>query len=257
MKPYYRAITLLMVIFSLTGCKVELYQGLREQEANQMLALLKGRNISSSKSADKNGAVQVDVEESQFAEAIEVLRQNGFPKEHSLSVADVFPSGQLVSSPTQEEAKLAFLKEQDIERMLEALDGSIIVRAGVVLSKPNVGGPVNNSSASIFIKYSPSDNFRNNEADIRRLVMTAVPNLRAEDITVVLQPASYRFVPHDRPSNALPWWLEWLRANFLLVSIVLFGVVALMLMLGSIGYLLRHKFGRKSGDDREGSPSTL
>ncbi|MFL9988958.1 type III secretion system inner membrane ring lipoprotein SctJ [Paraburkholderia sediminicola] len=246
----------MLVALLLAGCKVELYQGLREQEANQMLALLKGRSISSSKSIDKNGAADIEVEESQFAEAMEVLRQNGFPKEQSLSVADVFPSGQLVSSPTQEGAKLVFLKEQSLERMLEALNGAIVVRVGIVQPQANPDGTINPSSASIFIKYSPEDNFRNNEADIRRLVMTSVPNLRPEDITVVLEPASYRFVPHERPSNAFPWWLDWLRANSLLVSVLLGGVVALLLLLGSIGYLLRLKLGKKSNDYR-GSPAPL
>ncbi|MFM0610009.1 type III secretion inner membrane ring lipoprotein SctJ [Paraburkholderia sediminicola] len=232
-------IALGLAVLLLAGCKVELYNGLKEDEANQMLALLKARSISASKTLNKGGDVQLDVEESQFAEAVEALRQSGFPKDKNLSVTDLFPAGQLVSSPDQERAKITFLKEQGLERMLAALDGVVVVRVELADASQNPDGTEKPRSASVFIKYSPEENFRSNEDDIKRLVLNSETNLEPQNIAVVLQPASYRFIAYSRPANALPWWIEWVRMNSLLTVVIGVGFCAFGAALGSLIYFLR------------------
>lgn len=57
MKKMQRAIALLLVVFSLSGCGMELYSGLSEGEANQMLALLMLHQIKAEKQSEKGGTV--------------------------------------------------------------------------------------------------------------------------------------------------------------------------------------------------------
>lgn len=54
----------LLILMSLMGCKVDLYSGLSEDEANQMLALLMLRNVDAEKKIIKEGNVTVRVEKS-------------------------------------------------------------------------------------------------------------------------------------------------------------------------------------------------
>ncbi|MCC7006998.1 MAG: hypothetical protein IT497_10215, partial [Ottowia sp.] len=57
-------------------------------------------------------------------------------------------------------------------------------------SDPNEKKP----SASIYIKYSPQVNLLERESSIRDLVLRAVPNLKPESISVVMEAADIRFI---------------------------------------------------------------
>ncbi|MCY7264671.1 hypothetical protein K6W19_31620, partial [Pseudomonas protegens] len=75
--------SILLLVFALTGCKVDLYRDLPQDEANQMVALLMLNHIDASAEADqKSGNVSLKIDKDQFINAVELLRQNGFPKPH-------------------------------------------------------------------------------------------------------------------------------------------------------------------------------
>src|SRR5260363_264654 len=77
-KSLKNALVVCLVLLSalLAGCKVTLYSDLTESEANQMLALLMMNRISAAKQQNKAGALTLQVEKTQFIQAVEVLRQN-------------------------------------------------------------------------------------------------------------------------------------------------------------------------------------
>src|SRR5260363_293108 len=62
---------LLLLSALLAGCKVTLYSDLTESEANQMLALLMMNRISAAKQQNKAGALTLQVEKTQFIQAVE------------------------------------------------------------------------------------------------------------------------------------------------------------------------------------------
>ena len=125
----------LVMALLLTGCKVELYQNLPQSEANQMVALLMLNHIDASSETDaKTGKVTLKIEKDQFINAVELLRQNGYPKAEYVGIEQLFPSGQLVSSPAQEDAKMSYLKEQQLERTLSSMDGVISARVSIAQS---------------------------------------------------------------------------------------------------------------------------
>ena len=134
----YSKWSILLLVFALTGCKVDLYRDLPQDEANQMVALLMLNHIDASAEADqKSGNVSLKIDKDQFINAVELLRQNGFPKPHYANIEDLFPSGQLVTSPAQEEAKMGYLKEQQLERTLSSKDGVISARVSIAEPEPD------------------------------------------------------------------------------------------------------------------------
>lgn len=199
---------LLLASLCLTGCKVDLYSGLSEDEANQMLALLMLRHLNAEKRVIKEGNVAIRVEKTQFIDAVEVLRQHGLPSKRTESMTDLFPSGQLVTSPAQEQAKISYLKEQLLEKMLRGIDGVVSAQVSIAEGVSHNRREPPTPSASVFIKHSPSINLQNWETDIRRLMYNGIPNLRPENISVVLQAADYRFQPAaPQPASSIVIWL--------------------------------------------------
>ncbi|VVE55843.1 type III secretion system inner membrane ring lipoprotein SctJ [Pandoraea sputorum] len=200
-----RWLLLLCMLPLLAACKRELYSKLDEAEANQMLALLIYNKIPADKSTGKEGST-LRVDDEHFVNAVEVLRQNGLPRRKTVSMQDVFPSGQLVTSPKQEDAKLTFLKSQQLEKMLSSMDGVIVAEVSVAEPRVLEGETPGPNSAAVFIKYSPEVNLAARESEIRALVRGGIPGLAPERITLTLQRADYRYLPAPvAPASPLPW----------------------------------------------------
>ncbi|MGE8357613.1 MAG: EscJ/YscJ/HrcJ family type III secretion inner membrane ring protein, partial [Microvirgula sp.] len=77
----------------------------------------------------------------------------------------LFPSGQLVTSPAQEQAKILYLKEQLLEKMLRGMDGVVSAQVSIAESVGQHRREPPSLSASVFIKHSPEVNLANREAD--------------------------------------------------------------------------------------------
>ncbi|MDM5065366.1 type III secretion inner membrane ring lipoprotein SctJ [Aeromonas salmonicida] len=218
-----------LLVLCLAGCKAELYSGLSEEEANQMLALLMLRGIDSEKQVIKPGNVTLNVDKARFADAVEILRQQGLPRQRTETIGDLFPSGQLVTSPAQEQAKINYLKEQTLEKMLRGMDGVINAQVSIAESVSHNRRETPRPSASVFIKYSPGVNMTHRETDIRRLIQKGVPNLAVENISVVLQATDYRYQRPVEPTR--PDWRRrapWLAgAGGLLLLLLTAGGIAL------------------------------
>ncbi len=239
-------IGLCVLSFFLTACKVTLYSSLSELEANEMLALLMINRIDAQKESDKTKGLLLIVPKSQFIKAVEVLRQNGYPKPKYASVMDVFPSNQLVSSPEQERAKMEYLKEQQVQEMLMHMDG--VVSAHVAIGLPDDPGGLGKQNVqptvSVFIKYSPSTNLSAYQEQIRDLVRQGIAGIDQNSISVVMVPASYRYGQAQPLATPLPdtWWARLVQKPIWLGAIVL-------LLLGLIGSAISFSImqARKSG----------
>lgn len=226
MKFSVRFSFIVLVLFCLVGCKIELYSDLTEEEANQMLALLMLRNIDAEKSVIKGSGITINVEKGDFANAVEVLRQQGLPNKRTESIADLFPAGQLVTSPAQEQAKITYLKEQNIEKMLLSMDGIIIAQVAISESPNTNRREIPPPTASIFLKYAPHINMQTKEPEIRRLVQKSISNLKVENISVVMQMADYRFQqakPKSKATDRFEWkkYVPWGVAIIFIVGMTI------------------------------------
>ena len=202
-----------------------------------MLALLMVSHIDASKSADKDGDVTLEVDQKQFVNAVEVLRQHGFPRKQYVALTDLFPSNQLVTSPTQEKTKLYYLKEQQLESMLASMDGVISARVSIGSDdSTNDSGDNSKASVAVLMIYSPTVNMNNYEPQIRSLVQKGLPGIRPENVSVVLMPANYRLAAPANPTNnatSPASHLQWIWAGIA-------ACVAVVLMLGA-GFAWRRR----------------
>lgn len=179
---------IVVAVLLLTACKVDLYTGLTEQEANQMLALLKSNNIRAEKKRDKDNTLSLRVEDSEFVLAVDTLTIRGFPRKNFTSANELFPSGQLISSPAQEATRINYLKEQSLERMLNNIEG--VIDANVVIGRDSADQAFDKaakSSVSVLVKYSPEINLKAVSVQIRSLITNAIPDLPEHNVALFLQ----------------------------------------------------------------------
>ena len=189
---------LLALVLALGGCKVELYTGISQKEGNEMLALLRSEGVSADKQADKDGTVRLLVEESDIAEAVEVLKRKGYPRENFSTLKDVFPKDGLISSPIEERARLNYAKAQEISHTLSEIDGVLVARVHVVLpeERDGLGRKSSPASASVFIKHAADVQLDAYVPQIKQLVNNGIEGLSYDRISVVLVPsAGVRQVP--------------------------------------------------------------
>src|SRR5262245_52455 len=100
-----RVAVILAALLLLSGCQVELYTEVQEQEANEMLALLMQNGLSAAKVKSKDGTQTLMVEERQFASAVDLLQMRGYPRAKFSTINDVFQPNGLIASPIQEQAR--------------------------------------------------------------------------------------------------------------------------------------------------------
>ncbi|MGL4602139.1 MAG: type III secretion system inner membrane ring lipoprotein SctJ [Plesiomonas sp.] len=206
-------INVIVIVLLLTACKIDLYSGLSENDANQMMAILMSHNIDAEKQKSAAGLVDITVEKKQFIGAVETLRLYGFPRQTFSSIEELFPSNQLVTSPQQEQAKLTYLKEQQLAKMLSHIDG--VIQSDVNISTTSVTDDNNNSGVpngvAIFIKHSPEVNLDSIQTQIRDLVHETIPQVNYNAISILLQPANTHFQPIlniDGENKNTPSWFS-------------------------------------------------
>lgn len=170
----HRIVFLTVLTFFLTACDVDLYRSLPEDEANQMLALLMQHHIDAEKKQEEDG-VTLRVEQSQFINAVELLRLNGYPHRQFTTADKMFPANQLVVSPQEEQQKINFLKEQRIEGMLSQMEGVINAKVTIALPTYDEGSNASPSSVAVFIKYSPQVNMEAFRVKIKDLIEMSIP----------------------------------------------------------------------------------
>lgn len=216
----------------LTGCRVELYSALPENDANQMLAILMQHHIDADKQPG-TGGVTLRVEQSQFINAVELLRLNGFPRRSYVSAATMFPPNQLVVSPAEEQQKIVFLNEQRIERMLSQMEGVIHADVTIAYGSANDDGSAGPASVAVFIKYSPQVNLEAFRVQISNLVEKSIPGLQKEHIAILIQPAEFRMQSVANVPTATPWRaITWINLHrWALLSPLLLVILLISLML--------------------------
>lgn len=175
----------------LSACRIELYSDLSENDVNNMLAIMMGNNIDAKKVADKKGdTYSLHVEESKIPAAVELLRENGYPREKSVAIGDLFKKEGLVSSPLEERVRYIYALSQSLQETLTQIDGVLVARVHIVIpDKDPLNDTLKPSSASVFIKYRPGSNLIDIKSQIKRIVENSIEGLDYEAVSVVMLPA--------------------------------------------------------------------
>jgi type III secretion protein J len=176
----------------LAGCQQEVYSGLSEVEANQMLAILTANGIPVQKvSKGSKDGFTIDVEQRDLLRAIALLKDAGYPKSSYVPFSKTFEKSGMMSSPFEERVRYIHALGEDVAQTLSQIDGVVSARVHIVLpDSPNLGQPVKPSSASVFIKHQPGVDLDFFQPQIRRLVSSAVEGLEYSAVSVVLVEAA-------------------------------------------------------------------
>lgn len=233
----------LLAVSVLTACggRVDLLGAVPEDEANEVLAALLRADIEAHKSAGKEGLVGVQVPPQQVAQALQVLRDNGLPRERFAGMGQVFKKEGLISSPLEERARYIYALSQELSGTLSRIDGVLAARVHVVLPERGAAGePGVLSTAAVFIKHQDGYNLDIIQPQIRRLVTNSIPGLSADRVSVVFVAAQPRAdAAREGPALAQVWGLEVGPASAGALSAVLWGLLALLLLaLGAVGWLV-------------------
>ena len=207
-------VSLVGSLLLLTGCKIELYNGLQQAEANEMVAVLLQHSIGAEKAHTKEGTDTVSVEKSQFAAAVNVLREHGYPRKRFENIGDVFKASGMVASPMQDRARFLYALSQELSATVSEIDGVLSARVEVVLPNNDImqRNPTP-SSASVFVRYDESSNVAALVPQIKMLVANSVEELAYNKVSVVLVPVPPPSVSTaDAPPLEDAWPLPWLLA---------------------------------------------
>ena len=79
----------LCAVLLLAGCKTEVYQGLTEQQANAMMAVLMKNGIVPEKTSDKSGYI-IAVESDRVAQTLDLMRENNLPRADYENMGEIF-----------------------------------------------------------------------------------------------------------------------------------------------------------------------
>ncbi len=195
-----RLATALLATALLAGCgEQELYNGLSQRQANEMTAVLRNAGIEADKQARDASTFAVVAPKARFAQAIEVLRAHGYPREGYDTLGQVFKKEGFVSSPLEERARLSHALSQEIANTIASIDGVLVAR--VHLSVPErdpLSDKVPVSSASVFIKHRPGTDLNARVGQVKALVVNALPGLPYDHVTVAL------FAAEPLPAPAAP-----------------------------------------------------
>ena len=172
-----------------TGCDKEarLNTNLEETQANLIVAALLDAGISAHKSPGDEGAWNVEVAESRFADAANLLEKKGLPRRAFNGVGEVFKKSGMVSSPSEERIRFMDALAQDLARTISGIDGVLDARVHIVLPENDpFARNALPSSAAVAIRARYDADISDYIPSIKGLVKNAIEGLSFEKISVTV-----------------------------------------------------------------------
>jgi type III secretion protein J len=234
------------VAVMLTGClRQELQTGLTEQEAQEIIVLLKEHGIDSDRerdllSGDKGPPlykVSVKGGDQNLVLAWKILQENGLPRQKAKGLEEVFSQTGLIPTASEEKARMLLALSGEIGRTLKSVPGVVDARVQIVLPE---NSPILDkadwkpTTASVLLKYIwPQPPIK--ETDVRNLVAKGVEGLTAENVAVVF----HKIEPRPEPKHSVAWYLG--NQQYLVVSLALLTVSSL----GNLALTIRGRQQRR------------
>lgn len=226
------------LLLLLVGCgETDLYTNLQEKEANEMIAILLQKGISATKKAGTENTWNVYSDRTQFALAVDVLKDRGYPKDRFASIGEVFQKSGLVSSPLEERVRFMYALSENLSKTLTLISGVVTARVHIVLPEADpYSEKITPSSAAVFITHLPDADIEESVREIKYLVTNSIEGLDYEKVTVALFPttlSSAETVVSNREALTNILGIRVAHASVGLLWI-LFGLAAIILA-GSMG----------------------
>lgn len=194
----------LTILLALAGCKeTEVYTGLSEREANEMLAVVQSGGLHAAKATPDGKTWTLTAPQPEFVRVVTLLEERNYPREKFENLGGVFKREGFVSSPVEEHARLVYGLSQELSDTLSRMDGVVSARVHVAMPEAD---PLSDTprppSASVFIRYDPDSDLASQTAAIQSLVASGVEGLTRDRVTVVATPAMPLAQSHAAPAAA-------------------------------------------------------
>ena len=198
-------VLVLLLCGFLAACKVELNTGLDERDANEITAVLLKNGISAHRELAKDGTMIVFVEESRFAESVEILQAHSLPRQKFSDLCSVFSGDGMISSPVEDRARLLCALSQDLSRTISEIDGVMSARVHPVLPKGEIGRSKNGpASASVLIRHHEDAPIDQLGPQIKMLVANGIEGLVYDKVSVSMVPVASPVRITDTASDFVP-----------------------------------------------------
>lgn len=246
-KPIFRFAAVATCAFSLAACSVELFANLDQKQANEIVAVLFRHGIPTERVVAKNGRYTVKVDDARFAEAVAILDQNGLPRQEFASMGDVFKNEGIVASPVQERAQMIYALSQELSRTVSDIDGVLSARVHLVLPENDpLRQQLIPSSASVFIRHTPSVAMNELVPQVKMLVANGVAGLSYDKVSVVnlvvpVPEKEQAAATEPEMQNFLGLWMH--RDSVARAEMMFYGLLALIGAIG--GWAAYVTWGRK------------
>lgn len=238
-------LSLFLCLF-LCACKVEIYQGVTEPQANAMLGVLLKHGIEAEKVSLGKKGFSISVDEKRILQAFEVLRENNLPNQDFENLGQIFSGQGMIASASEEQARMSYALSQELADTFSRIDGVLTSRVHVVLAKADPATGIKSApSAAVFLRHTPESQAANFVPNIREVTAKSVPGLLPKDVFVMLVPVRDAVgVPMGEENSMPPPML--LVAGFFL-ALALLGLVAL----GVYTVLRQRKVAKKVPEETE------
>ena len=176
------------ILLFLAGCGMtELYAQLDEQEGNEMLALMLAHNIASEKRAAKDNMVSLYVDTNKIPAAMDLLRNNGYPRDKFSTIGELFNTDKLISTPYEDRTRYVYGLSQELADTLSRVDGVMTARVHLVIPEEDDQATI--ASAVVFIKHNPDFDMQDHIPQIKSIISSGIDSLEYERVNVALFPA--------------------------------------------------------------------
>lgn len=235
----FKLAALLAVALLASACQMTVYSDLSQQDANVMVATLIRNGVPASRTALEGGKFAVEVDEADMPRAVEILEREGLPRQAFANLGEVFAREGLLSSPTEERARLVYATSQELSATISQIDGVLSARIHVVLpEEQRAGRSQGGGSASVFIRHKPEVDMAALTPHVKLLVTNSIANLAYDEvsvITVAAQDASADAAPAFERAAGL--WV--VREDAGRARILVFGLagLALIALMGHLAWV--------------------
>ena len=236
MRRFGLALTACLLL--LAGCARQLQSGLTEDDAQQIVVLLRQNGIHASTGLDptskKDAAtwvVNIQGQNETVVRAWKLMHENGLPHKKEKGLEDVFANAGMIPTASEEKARLLAGMDGELTRTLDTVAGVVSARVQVVLpeispllDKDQQSAP----TAAVLIQYQ-GEREPLSEAEVRSLVAKGVEGLAPNDVAVVFKKLVVVPIPVEKYG---PWTrAAWLNGGGLALSglMTVFAILVLLL----------------------------
>lgn len=264
----------LVLMFLTAGCatRTTIANNVSEREANEIVVLLASQGIQAEKVVAPVTGVgaaattaqnwDITVPSNQITEALSILNRSGLPRVKGTTLLDLFGAQGLVPSDMQDRIRYQEGLSEQLAMTIRKMDG--IIDANVQITFPSDQEEGKTLTASVYVKHEGILDNPNSllVTKIKRLVASAVPGLKIENVAVVTDRALFSDITYpsltEKTAEERDFVSIWsvivaresaslFRLIFYIFSIVLFlFICAFIWMLWKFYPILRGRGGFKA-----------